>query len=629
MSVPGKMNGVLAAAAVGAALVFSYFGFFFFRDNFTTHYPFKVISAAAFRSGEIPWWNFHDMGGQPLAGNPNALTFYPDNVFYLFLPGHVAFNLHFLIHLFFGFAAMRALCRARGLADGDAAVGGFLWLISGVVISATAFYNLVTGVALIPLALLGVEKRSARILGCAFGLMLLGSEPMMMLGTALAVAIAGAGRTPWKVIALAIGLALAIGAPQLVAYSEIAGEVERSVPFSPTAVLATSLTWTRVAEIFLWPVSGFLNDAGGMRGRLFSTIFIGIIAMPALFTRSRYAVIAIVCLFLALGSNNPFVDILVRAVPPSIRIARFPEKLVMPMTAALVVLIAGYLTRTRFRRAWLLITCLPLLWAAVRALPVDWFAPYRVEPRAPVRVHWTPTVVAGRTDARTEYHRRAAALDWMFGATANLRYGVGPSPDNMHALLSRAVSERFTAVTPEVKARYLRINGCNLEGALPMAMIVPATAPARNLIEAVRTMESPRFDERIFAVAPMSIAGFRSSAGRVESYVEDGQTIRIDVNAAGPVLIMVNQSFFENWVARSGDIELETVPLNVDRLGVIVAGGRHEVSIAFGRRRIAVIAGWIVSAVLLLGSAFPSFVEKLDRRSSEIKRTADEDGAHV
>ena len=318
-----------------------------------------------------------------------------------------------------------------------------------------------------------------------------------------------------------------------------------------------------------------------------------------------------------------------RSVPPSIRIARFPEKLVLPMTAALVVLIAGYLARTRFRRAWLLITCLPLLWSAFRALPVDWFAPYRVEPRAPARVHWTPTIVAGRTDARTEYHRRAAALDWMFGATANLRYGVGPSPDNMHALLSRAVSERFAAVTPDVKARYLRINGCNVAGALPLAMIVPATLPARNLIEAVRTMESPRFNERIVAVAPMSIAGFRSASGRVESYAEDGQTLRITVDAAGPVLLMVNQTFFENWVARIGDTTLETLPLNVDRLGVIVPAGRHQISIAFGRRRIAVIVGWIVSAALLLGSAFPSFVEKLHRRSGEIKRTADEDGAHV
>ena len=52
-----------------------------------------------FRAGQIPWWNFYDDGGQPLAGNPNSLTFYPDNFLYLLLPAHVAFNLHFLLHL--------------------------------------------------------------------------------------------------------------------------------------------------------------------------------------------------------------------------------------------------------------------------------------------------------------------------------------------------------------------------------------------------------------------------------------------------------------------------------------------------------------------------------------------------
>ncbi len=95
-----------------AAVVASFAGFFFYRDNFSTHYPIKALSAQAFRSGQIPYWNFADAGGQPLAGNPNTLTFYPDNVLYLILPPHVAFNLHFLLHLALAFFAMRALARS-------------------------------------------------------------------------------------------------------------------------------------------------------------------------------------------------------------------------------------------------------------------------------------------------------------------------------------------------------------------------------------------------------------------------------------------------------------------------------------------------------------------------------------
>ncbi|HUP49616.1 MAG TPA: hypothetical protein VNA04_12590 [Thermoanaerobaculia bacterium] len=624
-----RRNAVITVIAVAAALLVSHLSFFFFRDNFSTHYPMKVISASLFRGGEIPWWNFHDMGGQPLAGNPNALTFYPDNVLYLFLPAHVAFNLHFLIHLAGGLLAMRALCRARGAGAEGAWTAAAIWTLSGAVISSTAFYNLVTAAALIPLALLAVEKRSARLLGCAFGLLLLGSEPVTILGTALAVGITASGRMRWRSLAAAALLAACIGAPQIVAYSEIAGEVERSVPISPRAMLATSLTGMRVVELVLWPVHGFLNDPGGLRQRLFSTLFLGIIVVPALITRSRYVAVAAACLFLALGANNPLVAAAVEVLPLSLRAFRFPEKLALPLTAALVVLIAAYLTRTRYRRLWMAVTLLPLTWAAFRALPVDWFAPYRVAPRAAVRVHWRAAIPPGVVDARTEYRQRAAALDWMFGAVANLRYGVGRSPDLMHSLLSRAVAQRFQAIPPRLKERYLRVNGCDVPGALPMTMIVAETIAVRSLGEAVRQVESPRFDEQRIAVAPPSLAGFTSAAGRVTRYEEDGQTIRVDVVAEGPLLLMVNQTFFEAWVARSGRQELETFPLNIDRLGVLVPAGEHRLALTFGRRRAAVVVAWIGSMLLLLASAFPGLVEKLDGRAGKIKRAADEEGADL
>src|SRR6184192_1689544 len=119
---------VIALFATGAALI-AVFGFFYFRDNFATHYPMKVISTRVFLAGEIPWWNFYDGGGQPLAGNPNSLTFYPDNVLYLFLPAHVAFNLHFIFHLVGAWFAMRALSRSTPAA--------WLYVLSGAAISAT------------------------------------------------------------------------------------------------------------------------------------------------------------------------------------------------------------------------------------------------------------------------------------------------------------------------------------------------------------------------------------------------------------------------------------------------------------------------------------------------------------
>src|SRR5205809_7258258 len=129
----------IAAAVLLVAIAISTFGFFFYRDNFATHYPIKVISQQLWRAGEVPYWNPFDGGGQPLAGNPNTLTFYPDNFLYLILPAHVAFNLHFLIHLILGWLAMRALTRST--------FGAWMLVLSGMAISAMSFYSLITAMA--------------------------------------------------------------------------------------------------------------------------------------------------------------------------------------------------------------------------------------------------------------------------------------------------------------------------------------------------------------------------------------------------------------------------------------------------------------------------------------------------
>ena len=593
----GRQKALWACVVAALAVAVSWFGFFFFRDNFATHFPLKALSAISLRSGEIPWWNFHAGGGQPLAGNPNALTFYPDTLLYLVLPVHVAFNLHFLLHIAGGWLAMRALTRSRFAATAYA--------LSGVVISATAFYNLITAVTLIPLALLGAERRSARLVGIAFGLMLLAAEPVMLVSAALSVAIVAAGRMRLSHLVLAAALAAAIGAPQILAFSEIAPEVERSYGMSAQTVLNTSLTPLRIGEIFLWPFSGFLNDPGGNRMRLFSTLFLGVIALPALLQRSRYAAIVAVMLLLALGRNNPVVSLAVERVE-WLRIMRFPEKFALPAIVALSVLIGAYFQRTAHRRIWIAVTMVPLAIVAALALPIDWFAPYATAaaPGSAGRVLAGSTVSGGTMPAREEYRLRAQRREPLFGALAGLRYVVQRSPDRMHSLLSRIVVDRSRVVP----GPYARI-------ALgPDARIVPFAAAANSVDQAVALFERGQ------EVAPRAI---QSAPARVVAYREHGQTIEIDVETRGPAFLLVNQSFFHAWVARMGQRELETMPVDVDRLGVVVpSSGR--VALTFGRNRLAVSATAALSLLLL--AALP-LIEKRDRRAGEVERPGDDDRA--
>ncbi|HEX6158897.1 MAG TPA: hypothetical protein VF111_01945 [Thermoanaerobaculia bacterium] len=579
-----------------AAIALSWLLFFFYRDNFATHYPLKVLSAQSYRAFEIPWWNFHDGGGQPLAGNPNALTFYPDNVLHLLFPPHVAFNLHFFLHLGVAWLAMRALTRSRFAAT--------VYLLSGVVISSTAFYNLVVYAAMIPLALLAVERRSWRLLGAAFGLMLLAAEPMMLLGAVLSVAIIGFGRMPLRAFATAVVLATMIGSPQILAYLDIAGEVERSMGISAQTVLNTSLSPTRVAEIFVWPLTGFLNDAGGPRAKLFSTLFLGVIALPALYRRSRYTLVAATMLFFALGRFNPVVAFAVEQFD-AVRIMRFPEKFALPLTVALSVLIARFYAASRYKPAWAIVTLLPLLYTTARALPVDLFAPYDVPPAVSRRIHATSSVPAGRLPAREEFRLRARNGEPLFGAVSGLRYVVNRSPDRMHSLLSRIAEERVRAG----QRRYVAL-------ALgEPAFFLPRVEAAANVDQAVMLFEQDR------DVAPFA---FTSAPAKVHRYAENGQRIDILVEAAGPAVLLVNQSHFAAWRATMDDEPLQVFPVNVDRLGVLIPRSGN-LKLSFGQRHSAVVVAWLASLLLLGVALVPQRVEELDGRAGQVERAADED----
>lgn len=587
----------------------SVLGFFFYRDNFSTHYPIKVLSALSFRAGQIPYWNFADGGGQPLAGNPNTLTFYPDNILYLFLPAHVAFNLHFLIHLAAAFFIIRTLTRSTFAAT--------LYAMSGMAISATAFYNLIVAVAMIPLAFLAASRRSPLLLGIAFGLLALAGEPVMILGAAISVAILAIDRVPIRSWLLAVLIAFVVASPQLIAYAEIAGEVERSVGMSARTVLNASLHPIRIVELFAGPVIGVLNDPGGqLRARLFSTIFLGFIAAPALFRRSRYVVVAGVMLFFALGRFNPVMAALVDAMPP-IRIVRFPEKFALPMIVAIVVLVADYFRDTPWKRIWIAVTFAPLLATAIRATPIDWFSPYSRTMQAPVRAYITTTIHAAAMPARLEYRLRALAPEPLFGASGGVWYVINPSPEGMHALRSRMVLERFALAGPIVREQYLRIMGCNLARSLPWAFFPARVVVARDLYAEAASTE--RLGDLTTVVAPADVP---VAPGRVVHYEQKGQQTIIDVETPQPALLFVNQTFMQAWDARANGRALQTVPLDIDRLGVVVPAGTSRIELRFGRHHGAVALAWILSSAALLAYAF---VELRNRRTSEVKRAGDED----
>lgn len=365
----------MVLALLMAAAVVSSAGFFYYRDNFSTHFAVKAVSQEAFRSGAIPFWNRAAGGGQPLAGNPNTLTFYPDNLLYLVFPLHVAFNLHFLLHLAWGFLAMRALLRRLGLSELPALYAATLYVSCGPVLSATAFYNLITSVALIPSALVALDRlldrsdfRSVTILGSCWGLVVLAGEPVMGVGLAL-LSIAFVWRRLNRRVVVgglaAVVVAAVVASPLLVAYAEIAGETERgSRSFSTATVLAASVPPWRLAELTIGPAYGLITDLSptGFRSAapplpwqpLFASYFLGALAIAAmvmLFFGRRWplAAAAAVLLFLALGRYNPLLRSAVDAAE-SLRVIRYPEKFMLHAAVAATVAVGLLLNEVRHER---------------------------------------------------------------------------------------------------------------------------------------------------------------------------------------------------------------------------------------------------------------------------------------
>lgn len=476
-----------------------------------------------------------------------------------------------------------------------------MWVLSGAAMSALAFYSLVVAFAMIPLAFLATERRSAPMLGLAFGLMMLAGEPVTIAAAALACLILGAGRFPPLRAGAAAALALVIALPQVIAYGEIAREVERARGYSARTALNASLDPRRLLEIVAGP---FLRID---EAHLFPTLLVGVIVLPALFRRSRYVAVAAVMLFFALGRFNPLVRAAVESWPP-LRVARYPEKFALPLCAALVVLAASHLARSGAKRIWIAVTLAQLLAWGIFTVPIDWWYPYAyaLKPRPPQRVFVQP-LPGGQNIDRAEYRERAMRGEPLFGAGAGLRYVLNRSGDGMHSLLSRIAAERWASTR---NPAWLRI------ATAPDVALVPRATAARSVDEAVHLIESG--EEHIAPVELLS-----SPAARLRPSTLDS------VNVTGPAIVAVNRSYFRAWVARAGGRELETFPIDLDRLGIIIPAGEQEVTLTFGRYRGLVVAGWVLSSLLIVALLLALRVKVLDGRPGEVERAGDDHAAGV
>lgn len=327
------------------------------RDVFTTHLAMKAYGAAALAHGHVPAFNPTWALGQPFAGNPNALPYYPGNLLYLVLPFWSAFNAHYVLHWLLAFVGFRALAREVGQSALGATMAALTYAGSGYVLSCLTFYNLIAVSAWLPFVLWGLARAGRRGTlwgGIACGMMLLSGEPVTAALAVALMAVVAVERHGWRkglLVALAVGgLGLAIALPQVVAAARTFGFTYRGAH----GLLAEqaenhALHPLRLLELFLplpwgWPAElgrfAFWSNVTPITPYIYSLHF-GILALAAgLFgvrRHRRWALVAVGAL--ALAYVGGFSGSALLAMTGGL--FRYPQKLLLWTTVG-AALLAGW-----------------------------------------------------------------------------------------------------------------------------------------------------------------------------------------------------------------------------------------------------------------------------------------------
>jgi hypothetical protein len=391
-----------------------------FRDAHVTHWPWRRVAMASLDRGEVPFVNEYSSGGQPMLANPNAVLLYPTLLLEKVLPPASAFNLHYLLHVFWAFFGARALAGRLGQSEGASFVSAVAYAFSGMLLSYTsAFANSGAASAWLPWCAAaaldlarardGRERRRAVAAGgLAFGLQLLAGEPVISL---LTVLIAGSlGLVQCFKLKEAVGGRLArfaaggactglaaglFAAPLLLPLSAVLPFTYRGQhAYSWKAFSASAFGLWRVPE---WLFPRFSGDPGalGPGGHwqwalhsgevlyiwcvtfgVLTPVLIGVAAVrPRFFRGWRVWVSAfgLAALLLAFGGALPFFRLLYQV--EALRKLRYPIKFYL-LTTLCVALLAGWgaegmREHVRSRRGRAVLLGFGLVFAAALLLSAD------------------------------------------------------------------------------------------------------------------------------------------------------------------------------------------------------------------------------------------------------------------
>jgi hypothetical protein len=352
----------------------------YFRDTGLYFQPHKALIANALRAGRLAEWNPFEYAGMPLLADPNFNAFHPLSLLTDLLPLPWGFAVFLFVCALLAAYGARALARTLGLSQAGALACGLFFAWSGPTVS-----FLLTGQAVASCTLpwlcaagakLGRERslRAALLLALVAGLQFLAGTPevgacgfvlagLLTISEALVHTAESGGnlraRATADLLLRAVGLyALAallgagLAAIQLGPSARFLHDSSRGNGIDPSEALLFSMHPWRVPGLILPFFTGDIDGPGAPSWILplsenpyvqelylgLGAVALALLGMRSVGARRRWPLLAMTLVFgaVALGGHLPLASLLWRTLPP-LRIVRFPEKMIVPLSLSVAV----------------------------------------------------------------------------------------------------------------------------------------------------------------------------------------------------------------------------------------------------------------------------------------------------
>lgn len=281
-------------------------------DVITQIFPWKHVTAATWKQGELPLWNPYSFSGTSHVGNYQSAIFSPINALHFVLPEIHAWSVMILLQPLLAGLFMFLFLRSLAISNPGSMLGSLAYMFSGFIVVWMAYGTLGYAVLFLPLILYGIQTKRYVLTAAGVALSFLSGHFQMSLYVLIFSAAYGVYVRRFKSLLFLI-FGLGIAAPQLFPAYDAYKNAVRSSLFQKGEVIPWQYIPTLVAPDFYGnPVTR--NDWFGHYAEWAG--FIGVIPLLLAFLRPNgfFAVATLVSLLFAY--QTPLVDLLYDAKIP-------------------------------------------------------------------------------------------------------------------------------------------------------------------------------------------------------------------------------------------------------------------------------------------------------------------------